>query len=80
MAWRAEIWRVTKRKPSLGAFEEVLTELAKRDQLDSNSLTLACGSLDVHPSDPDYAATKAEHIQVQDELILEAVRALIPQQ
>lgn len=80
MQQRAAIWALTGSQPTRSAFEEVLAELAKRDRLDSNSLTLACGSLDVHPSDPDYAATKAEHIQVQDGLILTAVRALIPQQ
>lgn len=78
MRIRAAIWAVTGRKPTLPAFEEVLEALNTRDRINANQLGLYDGERDVQPRDPDYSATKAEHLEVQDQIITERVRALIP--
>lgn len=78
MSRRAAIWAVTGRKPTLSAFEEVLEAIHERDRINSNSIGLWSGEREVWPNDLDYAATKAEHLDVQDGMIRLAVKNLIP--
>ena len=75
---RAAIWGLTGRKPTLAAFEDVLEALHERDRINSNSIGLWDGRNEVWPNSPDYAATKADHLDKQDQLITCAIRALIP--
>lgn len=78
MRTRSAVWAITGRKPTLAAFEEALEAIHERDRINSNSIGLWDGSHEVWPNSPDYAATKAGHLEVQDQLIDVAIRNLIP--
>lgn len=78
MRYRAAIWALTGRKPTLQSFEDALEALHERNRIESNTLGLWDGEREVWPRDPDYAAAKTEHLDIQDGLIITAVRALIP--
>lgn len=80
MQHRAALWALTGRKPKLAEFETVLEALSERDHIESGALRLWDGEREILPSDHDYAACKADHLEVQSGIILQAVRALIPQQ
>lgn len=78
MRTRATIWALTGRKPSVADFEEALDQINERGRIESNTLGLWNGDREIWPRDPDYAACKSEHLDVQDSLIMEAVGRLIP--
>lgn len=78
MRSRATIWALTGRKPSVADFEEALDQINERGRIESNTLGLWNGEREIWPRDPDYAACKSEHLDVQDSLIMEAVGRLIP--
>lgn len=78
MRARATIWDLTGRKPSLQDLEDVLEAIEERARIESNTLGLWDGTAELRPGHPDYAAAKTEHLDIQDGLITEAIRRLIP--
>lgn len=78
MRSRATIWALTGRKPSVADFEEALDQINERGRIESNTLGLWNGDREIWPRDPDYAATKSEHLDIQDSIIRERINTMIP--
>lgn len=75
---RASIWNIThphgSLEPSCQALQEVLDTIHERARIGSNEIGLWDGEREVWPRDHDYPACKALNLEIQDELILQAIR------
>lgn len=75
---RGQIWLIThphgSREPSCQALQEVLDAIHERARIGSNEIGLWDGEREVWPRDHDYPACKSLNLEIQDELILQAIR------
>ena len=75
---RADIWMIAQPhgsiEPTCNALQEVLDQIHEKARIESNTLGLWDGEREVRPRDHDYSACKAHHLDIQDGMILIAIR------